>query len=216
MTRTLYWLGIFLLSAVVSHLAYVLFAPRQAASAMILQVQQRMGANNFHLLTGPLLRRFVRHPLPEATYGACLLDLQDAPVALKGMDLRTQWALTVYAPRGDVIYAITDRHVPAGSLDVRFEYRGMGEGEIALPKLQGKTMVVPLSVKQALVLLEAWPWHPGQAPLLARRIRALTCTAMPGTPRAKAPSSASAETAVPVPRTRPTQERALSPRVWSQ
>ena len=177
MTRVLYWLATFLLSAVVAHLAYVLFIPRQEARAMMAQVQRRMGANAFHPLSGRALRRFVRHPLPEAAYGACLLDVGDAPVALKGPELRTLWALTVYSPRGDVIYAITDRHVPAGALNVRFEYRKVDKssGEIALPRLQGKTMVVPLPEKQALALLEAWPWHPGQTPLLKKRLRALSC-----------------------------------------
>ncbi len=209
MTRGLYWLGIFLLAALVAHLSYVLLAPRQAASAMMKQVRQSMGANSFHALSGVLLRRFVRHPLPEAGYGACLLDVSETPVRLKGPDLRTPWALTVYSPRGDVIYAITDRHVPAGALDVRFEYREVdrASGEIALPKLRGRTMVVPLSVKRALMLLEAWPWHPGQEPLLRSRMKVLTCTAMP---RADPAGEERSDTTpgAPVPRARPVRGKA--------
>ena len=178
MMRLLNWVSMFLLSALVAHLAHVLFSPRQAANAMMHQMQQRMGANSFAVLSGAALRRVVRHPLADAAYGACLVDVSGQPVHLRGPNLRTLWALTVYSPRGDVIYAVTDRHVPAGPLDVRFEYRQLdrGNGEIALPKLRGKTMVVPLDVKQALVLLEAWPWHPGQVPLLQARMKRLTCT----------------------------------------
>lgn len=200
MTRALYWLGIFALSALVAHLAHVLISPRQEARSMMLQVQQRMGANAFHPLSGEVLRRFVGHPLAEAAYGACLLDVQETPVALKGPDLRSLWALTVYSPRGDVIYAITDRHLPPGPLDIRFEYRELdrASGEIALPRLRGKTMVVPLAVKQALLLLEAWPWHPGQAPMLQQRMKALTCAAQPGAAR-----PAAGKAGVPVPRARP-------------
>ena len=211
MTRVLYWLGVFVLSAVVAHLSYVLFAPRQAASALMQQMQRDMGANRFHALSGGRLRRLVRYPLPEAAYGACLVDVSEASVQLEGPDLRTPWALTVYSPRGDVIYAITDRHVPAGPLEVRFEYRKVdrASGEIALPKLRGRTMVVPLSVKEALMLLEAWPWHPGQEQLLQERMKALTCSALPRETMATAPEKSwKGDSKAPVPRARPVRGKA--------
>ena len=212
MIRAFYWAGVFLLAAVVAHLAYVLFAPQQAASAMMQQVQQRVGVNRFQPLAGGLLRRFVRHPLPEGAYGACLMDLREAPVLLKGPDLRTLWALTVYSPRGDVIYAITDRHVPAGPLQVRFEYREVdrGSGEIALPKLHGKTMVVPLDVKRALLLVEAWPWHPGQAPMLKTRVKALTCSAMSQAASTAVERNNATTPPRPVPRARPARGKAAA------
>ncbi len=204
MSRFFQLAGLFLAAALVAHLAYVLLLPRMAANALLAELHQDLGGNVFHRLDGKWLRRIVRHPVPEAAYGVCVLQLKDHPVELTGPDLRSQWAVTVYSPRGDVVYAINDRLVPEGDVRIRFEYRALDSsmGEIALPKLKEKTLVLPLQQASALMLLEAWPWHPGQTPLVHRLMKRLRCHAVAATRPARSWPNAAAQK-VPMPRPRP-------------
>ncbi len=197
MTRLFHWLGIFIFAALVTHLSYVLFLPKYEAHALIREMRAVAGANTFTPITGSVLRRLVRHPLPDAAYGMCELELSEkTAVLLRGPDLRAMWALTVYSPRNDVIYAITDRHVPAGSMRVRFEYRPPASpGEVVLPRLADGTMVVPLRVKQALLVLEIYPRHPGQRPMMRALVEKLRCGERKPAPPAAAESSAQSATA---------------------
>lgn len=205
MSRAFQFLGLFLLAALVAHLAYVLVLPPMAAHALLDDVRGALGENLFRPLDKKLLRRIVRHPVPEAVYGACVLQLEERPVMFTGPDLRTMWSITVYSPYGNVVYAVSDRSVPQGTLRIRFEYREVDAeiGEIALPKLDKKTLVLPLQHTSALMLLEAWPWHPGQSPLLTQLMQHLRCRpiALQEIPSVQpAPSS---NQAVPIPRPRP-------------
>lgn len=177
MSRLFQFLGIFLLAALVAHLAYVLLLPPLAANALIADLRQALGENAFQVLDNRILRRIVRHPVAEAAYGACVLQLNEKSVILSGPDLRTMWAITVYSPRGDVIYAVNDRLVPEGRMRIRFDYRKLktGQGEIALPKLEKRTLVLPLQHATALMLLEVWPWHPGQTDLVHQLVRHVRC-----------------------------------------
>ncbi len=208
MTRIFYWLGVFVLGAVVAHLSFVLFMPRHEARALQAELLRDLGGNSFHVLQGTLLRRLVRHPLPDASYGVCVLDLDsDRGVSLQGPDLRTLWALTIYSPRGDVIYAITDRHVPQGMLNVRFKYHSAAGGKVALPRLRGKALVVPLTVSRAILVMEAYPWHPGQVKLVRQLLEQMRCTSSPleNKPPADAavPTSETPPATTPRPRSRP-------------
>lgn len=198
MSRLFQFLGIFLLAALVAHLAYVLLLPPRAANALIADLRKALGENTFQVLDDRALQRIVRHPVAEATYGACVLRLHEKSVVLTGPDLRTMWAITVYSPRGDVIYAVNDRLVPEGRLRIRFEYRERktGRGTIALPKLEGGTLILPLQHASALLLLEVWPWHPGLADLVRQLVRHVRCLPI-------APVHA---------RRRPRQETIVSPR----
>ena len=210
MTRLFYWLGIFVLTTLVAHLAYVLFLPKYEARALIREMRQRAGVNTFQTLSGAPLRRLVRHPLPDAAYGMCVLELDtQRAVTFQGPDLRALWALTVHSRRGDVIYAITDRHVPPGPVSVRFDYRPPADdGEIALPRLARGTMVVPLQVRRAVLVLEVFPYHPGQRRLVRELVKKMRCrehkiaapTPAAGTPPA---SAAPASRTAPLPRARP-------------
>ncbi|GEM_PF-3473134 len=222
MMRLFYWIGVFLLGAVVAHLVFVLIMPKYEARALVGRLHQQLGVNAFTPLQGPLLRRLVRHPLPDATYGACVLDIstQQATI-LRGPALRAPWALTVHSPRGDVIYAITDRHVPAGTIDIRFEHRPPAEnGIIALPRMQQRQLVVPLTVPRAVMVLEVFPWHPGQVRLVRDLVSELQCRSVPlasdaGAAGAAANRAGNATTATdaqprqPMPRARP--QRAPAP-----
>ena len=205
MSRVVQFLGLFLLAALVAHLAYVLLLPPLAANALIGDMRRTLGENVFRLLDAEQLRRIVRHPVPEAVYGACVLRLDERPVVLAGPDMRTMWALTVYSGRGDVVYAVNDRLVPEGRLRVLFEYRRLDSdlGEIALPKLEGRTLVLPLQRPVAFMLLEAWPWHPGQAALLRRLMQRLRCRPVAARAPAPAQTSEASVSKPPIPRPRP-------------
>ena len=208
MSRLFQFLGIFLLAALVAHLAYVLLLPPRAANALITDLRQALGENAFQVLNDRTLRRIVRHPVAEATYGACVLRLDEKSVVLTGPDLRTMWAITVYSPRGDVIYAVNDRLVPEGQLRVRFEYRKLktSRGEIALPKLEGRTLILPLQHATALMLLEVWPWHPGQTDLVRQLVHHMRClTVAPMRPRRRQQQQAIVPPSkkIPLPRPRP-------------
>ena len=205
MTRIFYWLGVFLLAALVSHLAYTLFMPGYEARALVSQLARDLRANSFHPLQGAALRRLVRHPLPDAAYGACLLDLApDRTVALQGPALRTLWALTLHSERGDVIYAITDRHVPEGRLNVRFQYRPpRTAGEVILPKLRKAELVVPLAHRRAVLVLEAFPWHPGQRQLLRELLGKLRCEARREKMTEADAATNAGKRVLPMPRSRP-------------
>ncbi len=167
----------FLLMALVTHLAYVLFAPRMGAQARMHEAAVELGENRLRLLSPEQVRRFVRHPLDTSVHAACMLSLAEHDVILQGQPVRGLWMLTIYGEGGDVLYTISDRHVPPGSFHIRFQLRQASEdkGEIALPKLLASRMVVPLQARRALLLLEAWPWHPGQRDSLRLQVERLRC-----------------------------------------
>ena len=212
MNRLFQLAGLFLATVLVTHLTYVLLLPRMAAGSLLTDLRRDLGRNAFHRLDEKWLRRIVRYPVPEAAYGACLLQLDDRPVMLTGPDLRTQWAITVYSSRGDVVYAVNDRLVPEGSLRIRFEYRELDTsgGEIALPKLEERTLILPLQQASALMLLEAWPWHPGQTPLLRRLMDRLQCRPVSVARPPRPGESAMPPGKAPLPRPRP-KRRAGTP-----
>ncbi len=209
--RLLYWTGMFVLMALVTHLAYVLFAPRLGARAWMREVTERLDENRLHMLSSDLLRRVVRHPTDTTVYAACLMALAERDVILRGGALRGLWMLTVHAPSGDVIYTISDRHLPPGPLHVRFQLARVdaGKGEIALPRLEGRTMVVPLAASRALMLLEAWPWHPGQRDVLRAQVAGLQCVpaARARVPRATPDTAATAASSANTVRPRPRSAR---------
>lgn len=211
MSRVFQFLGLFLLAALVAHLAYVLLLPPMAAKAIIHDLRRELGENSFQPLSGEKLWRIVRHPVPEAAYGGCVLRLDERPVVLTGPDLRSLWTITVYSPRGDVVYAVNDRLVPEGGLRIRFEYRELDAdvGEIALPKLENRTLVLPLQQDSVLMLLEVWPWHPGQTMLVQGLMKRLQCRAIAAR-RPLRPQKDAVVQKVPLPRPRP-QRRAGAP-----
>ena len=179
--RLLYWTAMFLLMTLVTHVAYVLFAPRLGARALVREMRVELDEGRLHMLSPQTLKRIVRHPVDTTIYAACMLSLEERDAILRGASLRGLWMLTVYSERGDVIYTISDRHVPPGPLHIRFELKQVDEqkGEIALPKLEERRMVVPLDARHALLLLEAWPWHPGQYEVLRAQVAALKCEPAP-------------------------------------
>ena len=184
--RALYWTGVFLLMALVTHLAQVLLAPRLGARDWMREMAEELGENRLRVLKGEQVRRILRNPADVAIHAACPLSLARRDVILQGQAPRGLWILTVYSPHGDVLYSISDRYLPPGALHIRFQLRQVdrARGEIALPRLQARRLAVPLSTRRALLLLEAWPWHPGQRELLRRQLADLRCAPAPraGTP----------------------------------
>ena len=179
--RMIYWTGVFLLMALVTHLAQVLLAPRLGARDWMREMGGELGENRLRVLTNEQVRRILRNPADVTIHAACLLSLAQRDVILRGRAPRGMWILTVYSPRGDVLYSISDRYIPPGVLHIRFLLRQVDrmKGEIALPRLQARRMAVPLSTQRALLLLEAWPWHPGQRALLRRQLASLQCAPVP-------------------------------------
>ena len=178
MNHVLRLIVVFLLAALSVHMAYVLFVPNRAMDAAFARVMELLPPHRMHEPHGEILKRLVRHPLPEARYAACAFDLREQVLVVRGEPLRTPWFLAVYSPRGGVAYAISNRHVPPGEVHIRFEPISRADeeqGNIRLARVEGKMLRVPLNLRRGVLVLEALPWHPGQREILKERMKKLTC-----------------------------------------
>ncbi len=186
--------AVFLLAGLATHLAVVLLAPQYHTRALLDELQATFSTNTLHPVRGDILRRLARHPHPDARHAVCMLDLRDGAVMVEARQPRSYWSLTVYSPSADVLYAITDRHLPPGRVRIRFEPRApaarAGAG-IALARLAQRTLRVPLAESRAILVVETLAWHPGQADVLDAQLRAMRCAPAPrnNTPPAAATST---------------------------
>lgn len=115
MRRLAFWAVVFLLSAVITHLAYVLFGPRYQMASLMRQTVAMAPLNSLAVLDKAQQRVLFPDDSGAELRAVCPFDLSTGDLTLKAMMPDTQWAIAVYSSRGELIYSLTRQQ--AGVLD---------------------------------------------------------------------------------------------------
>lgn len=126
-----FWIFVFILMAVASHLGFVLFAPRLAGSTNFQSLSAVIGTNKIQSLSEEQALLLSLSSDRELVHAVCAYDLSSGPVELSAMLPDRYWSVSVYTPTGDVIYTLNDRQAKSDRIDLVISQSGT-----ELPKRQ--------------------------------------------------------------------------------
>ncbi|MCA0433472.1 MAG: hypothetical protein LCH46_09420 [Proteobacteria bacterium] len=106
-----YWFTLFLLTAIASHAAYVLFVPGRTFDDKLVQTVGPDSSNRFLILSSDQAQQLVPASGPSDIVGLCRFDLSKGPVVLQTTPPKGFWTLSVYTETGTQAYALTQSQV---------------------------------------------------------------------------------------------------------
>ena len=108
-----FWVLVFILMVVASHLAYVLYASRLAVPTNYQSLSAAIGTNKMQSLSEEQALLLSLSSDRELVHAACAYDLTSGPVQLSAMLPDRYWSVSIYSTIGDVIYTLNDRQAKA-------------------------------------------------------------------------------------------------------
>ena len=118
MTGRTFWVLSFLLLATASHLAFVLFLPNMDAQALYEDIATVAGVNKIKPLSNDEIGQLSSLGDRKLVHAVCAYDLTNGPVRLNARLPDNYWSISIYSPRGDVIYTLNDRQANATALTI--------------------------------------------------------------------------------------------------
>jgi uncharacterized membrane protein len=180
--RVVFWGAIFALCMAISHLAFVLFAPRYRMAAIFNGALSAAPLNSMAVLDPGQQAKLFPDDTGAEIRAVCPFDLASGPLRIMATLPRQPWALSIYSPRGERIYTLGHEQAGANRIQVTVKkaqglasiVAGGGETEIN----DGWTVESPDARGLAVV------WLASDNPLLRARqaavLKASTCALAPG------------------------------------
>lgn len=179
MLRSLYAVLLGLVGAGIVHIAVLLLLPvvsdRDAWSRL-------SEAGGLYAVT-PLYnaeadRRVLRSIDPLFQAVACRFDLADGVTHIRGVGHLPYWSVSVYDRGGQNIYSFNDRSSTVGTLDlVVLTPAQMVEVRKDLPEAYAESVFVEAEIGEGIVVVRGFVPDSSWAPVIARQLGALACTA---------------------------------------
>ena len=149
MTGRTFWILSFLLVAIASHLAFVLFGNRLDDRTLYKDLVAVTGVNKIQALSISQARQLSSTSDASLVHVVCAYDLSRGPVRLAATFPESYWSVNIYSLKGDVIYTLNDRQANTGKLSIVLGMAGGREAE------NGTQPATEASLKEIQVLAEA-------------------------------------------------------------
>ena len=179
MSQRVFYLIMFVLMALATHLAYILFVPNSQMSALLAEYGSANGVNKFTVQDEQSANKFLKHHPADVVSAVCLFDLSTGPVKVSSTVVGSYWSLSVYSSRGDVIYTLNDRQAASERVNVTIHRSGDTDQPV-LPQASG-TDAGEASVAsedwQGLVVIRGGVSLPHQSRFIAEVLAQSTCRA---------------------------------------
>ena len=118
MTGRSFWISSFLLVAIASHLAFVLFGNRLDDRTLYEELVAVTGVNKIHALDATQAQQLSSTSDDNLVHVVCAYDLSDGPVRLTATFPEAYWSVNIYSLKGDIIYTLNDRQANTGKLSI--------------------------------------------------------------------------------------------------
>ena len=109
MSGRFYWLVATLLTAVVAHLSFVLFAPKLVMAERLEAIRQTAGGSSLKVLGRPDALRLIGEEDGALVHAVCVYDLSQGPMMVTALIPRSYWSISIYSASGDNFYSFNDR-----------------------------------------------------------------------------------------------------------
>jgi len=114
----LYWLLATLLTAVVVHLSFVLFAPKLVMAERLQAIRAAVGDTSLKVLTPGQTLRLIGEEGEGLVHALCFYDLDNGPVMVTAVIPPSYWSISIYSASGDNFYSFNDRQADVGRLAI--------------------------------------------------------------------------------------------------
>ena len=121
MRRLVSWGVVFLLFTAITHLGYVLFAPRYQMGLIMRKAVDIAAINTLAVLDGRQQAGLFPADTPAELRAICPFDLAGGEIALTGVMPKTPWMLSIYSPRGEMVYALRREQAGVDTVAIRIK-----------------------------------------------------------------------------------------------
>jgi uncharacterized membrane protein len=116
--QRVFWLIAAILTASLTHTAFVLVIPKFSLERTMARLSTAAGVNTFFILPGEERSMLLPSFPSNSVVGACAFDVETGPVAVDANMPDGFWVLTVYSAKGDVLYALDSNQAGTNSFTV--------------------------------------------------------------------------------------------------
>ena len=185
MSGRTFWILSFVLVAVASHLAFVLFGPRFESQEIYKELVAVTGTNKLQALSPQQARRLSATSDSNLVHAVCAFDLSRGPVKLAAKLPETYWSINIYSLKGDVIYTLNDRQADTRELFIVLTLGGdetdqPNEEEVLKPPTSFNDIQVVAPAPKGLAVLRSLIMHEYQRKRLADTLNQSSCAAGTG------------------------------------
>lgn len=113
-----YWIIVALVTAVIVHVAVVLFAPAYFSAARFGDADSGGSVNSFFILSPERMARLFPGLPRQSVAGACIYDVSAGNVTLEADLPNGFWVTAIYTSRGKPIYSVNNRQSGANAFTV--------------------------------------------------------------------------------------------------
>lgn len=179
MSQRFFFVMMFVLMALATHLAYVLFVPRSQMNALIADYSSANGANTFSIQTEAAGNKFLKHNPSDIVSAVCLFDISTGPVKVSSEVVGRYWSMSIYSPRGDIIYTINDRQAASEKVVVTIHRKGDDSVQLPNPNVASSSGEAAVASEdwQGLVVIRGGVSLPHQSSFIAGKLSGSTCKA---------------------------------------
>lgn len=177
MRGRLFWFSVFLVAAIVVHLAYVLFLPGYRMGRIIAEAEAATGINRLAVLPDTAQRQIFGYAQGFAV-AVCPFDLTDGPARLEAIFPAVPWSLAIYSERGVPVYAVDDRQAGADRFSLRIQSTGALRDLLRSddePVSKGNDFTVETHGNRGLAVLRAAIPEPSYRWVITEALRRSTC-----------------------------------------
>lgn len=118
MSGRFYWLIATLLTAVVVHLSFVLFAPKLVMAERLQAIAETAGDTSLKVLTRNDTLRLIGEEDGSLVHAVCVYDLSRGPLRVTALIPRSYWSISIYSASGDNFYTFNDRQADVERLEL--------------------------------------------------------------------------------------------------
>jgi len=173
-----YWIIAVLLVAVVTHLSFVLFAPKLVMADKLDAMRAFTGEASLKVLSPEDALRLVGPEEEGLVHAICVYDLAHGPVRIVTVIPPSYWSISIYSEGGDNFYSFNDRQADVDSLALLLKpavRRLVPAEETEAVAPEGDTLEVLAPDERGVVVLRALASEPAERSRIAEILSRSSC-----------------------------------------